>query len=488
MVNCNPETVSHRLRHLRPALLRAADARGRAGDRRTARSPTASSCSSAARRRSSSRCRSSRPACRSSARRPTRSTAPRTASASARCSTKLEPAPARQRHRALARRGDRDRRAASATRCWCARPTCSAAAPWRSSTSEHDLRALHAARGRGVARPPGADRPFLEDAIEVDVDAVSDGRDVVIGGIMEHIERAGVHSGDSACALPPYSIDAEVQDEIRRQTIALARELGVVGLMNVQFAVQGRRRSTSSRSTRAPRARCRSSARRSACRSPRSRRACMAGKTLAELGLHARRSSRRTSSVKEAVFPFLKFPGVDTVLGPEMKSTGEVMGIDATFGVRLRQGAARRRHRPADERARSSSASPERRRGGLVPIAAAARAAGLRAASRRAARRTRCAARGLAVDDDQQGAARAARTSSTRSRRGEVALVINTPRAPRRSATRSRSGARRSSAACRTSRPSPAPARRGRGHRAAARGRAARCGRCRSTTAGRTAR
>ncbi|MGH7802955.1 MAG: ATP-grasp domain-containing protein, partial [Candidatus Binatia bacterium] len=172
---------------------------------------------------------------------------------------------------------------------------------------------------------------FLEDAIEVDVDAVSDGRDVVIGGIMEHIERAGVHSGDSACSLPPKTIPPAVQDEIRRQTIALARELAVIGLMNVQFAVKNdvvyilevnprasRTVPFVSKATGRPLAKV-------AAR-------VMAGKSLRALGVTSEIVPAHMS-VKEAVFPFLKFPGVDTVLGPEMKSTGEVMGIDGSFGL-----------------------------------------------------------------------------------------------------------------------------------------------------------
>jgi carbamoyl-phosphate synthase large subunit len=172
---------------------------------------------------------------------------------------------------------------------------------------------------------------FLEDAIEVDVDAVSDGTDVVIGGIMEHIERAGVHSGDSACSLPPYSIDAAVQADIRRQTVALARELGVVGLMNVQYAVKGRVVYVLEVNPRASRTVPFVS---KAIGMPLAKIAarCMVGRSLRDQGF-TREIVPGHVSVKEAVFPFIKFPGVDTVLGPEMKSTGEVMGIDATFGA-----------------------------------------------------------------------------------------------------------------------------------------------------------
>ncbi|MBI3768619.1 MAG: carbamoyl-phosphate synthase large subunit [Deltaproteobacteria bacterium] len=194
----------------------------------------------------------------------------------------------------------------------------------------HDLeRYVRRAFAASPDRPLLIDR-FLEDAVEIDVDAVSDGRDVVIGGIMEHIERAGVHSGDSACSLPPTTIDAAVQNEIRRQTVALARELGVVGLMNVQYAVQGRRVFILEVNPRASRTVPFVS---KAIGVPLAKIAArvMSGKTLAELGFASEIVPGHVS-VKEAVFPFLKFPGVDTVLGPEMKSTGEVMGIGDSFG------------------------------------------------------------------------------------------------------------------------------------------------------------
>ncbi|OIR08790.1 carbamoyl-phosphate synthase large chain [mine drainage metagenome] len=170
---------------------------------------------------------------------------------------------------------------------------------------------------------------FLNDAIEVDVDAVSDGAQVIIGGIMEHIEQAGVHSGDSACSLPPYSLTDRLQDELRRQTVAMAKSLNVVGLMNVQFAIQGEtvfvlevnpRASRTvpfvSKATGVPLAKI-------AAR-------CMAGQSLAQQGVTGE-VIPPYYSVKEAVFPFIKFPGVDTILGPEMKSTGEVMGVGESF-------------------------------------------------------------------------------------------------------------------------------------------------------------
>jgi carbamoyl-phosphate synthase large subunit len=172
---------------------------------------------------------------------------------------------------------------------------------------------------------------FLDDAIELDVDALADGERVVIGGIMEHIERAGVHSGDSACSLPPKSISRETQDEIRRQTIALATALNVRGLMNVQFAVQKKDIYVLEVNPRASRTVPFVS---KAIGVPLAKIAAriMVGRKLEELGLTTEVVPRHVS-VKESVFPFSKFLGVDTLLGPEMKSTGEVMGIDPTFGL-----------------------------------------------------------------------------------------------------------------------------------------------------------
>jgi carbamoyl-phosphate synthase large subunit len=183
------------------------------------------------------------------------------------------------------------------------------------------------------ASPVLLDR-FLNDAIEVDVDAVCDGVDVVIGGIMEHIEQAGVHSGDSACSLPPYSLSRELQDELRRQTIIMARELHVVGLMNVQFAIQNEEGrgavvyvlEVNPRASRTVPYVSKATGRPLAKIAAR----CMVGKRLKDQGVVAE-IIPRYFSVKEAVFPFIKFPGVDTILGPEMKSTGEVMGVGETF-------------------------------------------------------------------------------------------------------------------------------------------------------------
>jgi carbamoyl-phosphate synthase large subunit len=177
-------------------------------------------------------------------------------------------------------------------------------------------------------RPVLVDR-FLRDAAEVDVDVVSDGTQVVVGGVMEHIEEAGIHSGDSACALPPFSLSPVLVAEIERQSIALARELDVKGLMNVQFAIQGgdvyvlevnprasRTVPFVGKATGVPLAKVAALA--------------MVGKTLREQGVREMLRPRHVS-VKEAVFPFARFRGVDTMLGPEMRSTGEVMGIAADF-------------------------------------------------------------------------------------------------------------------------------------------------------------
>ena len=172
---------------------------------------------------------------------------------------------------------------------------------------------------------------FLDDAVELDVDALGDGENVVIGGIMEHIERAGVHSGDSACSLPPKSISPEVQAEIRRHTIALAKALNVCGLMNAQFAVQRENVYVLEVNPRASRTVPFVS---KAIGVPLAKMAArvMIGRKLDEVGLRTEILPKHIS-VKEAVFPFNKFPGVDTLLGPEMKSTGEVMGIDVSFGL-----------------------------------------------------------------------------------------------------------------------------------------------------------
>jgi carbamoyl-phosphate synthase large subunit len=196
--------------------------------------------------------------------------------------------------------------------------------------NEQDLRSY---MGRAVAvsndSPVLLDR-FLNQATEMDVDAVSDGEEVLIGGIMEHIEEAGIHSGDSACCLPPHQLSAEHQAELREQTRKMAKALGVVGLMNVQYAIQGEdiyvlevnpRASRTvpfvSKATGLPLARIAAK--------------CMVGRSLREQGIAGERTPAYYS-VKEAVFPFIKLHGVDPLLGPEMKSTGEVMGVGLSFG------------------------------------------------------------------------------------------------------------------------------------------------------------
>jgi carbamoyl-phosphate synthase large subunit len=197
----------------------------------------------------------------------------------------------------------------------------------------HDVDSLRAYMRNAVMASPEhpvlVDR-FLADATEVDVDAVADGERIVIGGIMEHIEQAGVHSGDSACSIPPYSLTKTVIDEILESTRRLALELGVRGLMNVQYAVKGGRLYVIEVNPRASRTVPFVS---KAIGKPLAKLAAlvMAGKTLEELGF-TEEIWPRHYSVKEAVFPFVKFPGADTLLGPEMKSTGEVMGIDSDFG------------------------------------------------------------------------------------------------------------------------------------------------------------
>jgi carbamoyl-phosphate synthase large subunit len=179
-------------------------------------------------------------------------------------------------------------------------------------------------------RPVLVDR-FLEDATEVDVDCISDGEICVIGGVMEHIEQAGIHSGDSACVIPSFSLSPQVLETIKNATKAMAIELQVRGLMNVQFAVKdevvyilevnpraSRTAPFVSKATGVPLAKLAAKV--------------MAGKTLRELGF-TEEVIPSYYSVKEAVFPFIKFPGIDIILGPEMRSTGEVMGIDPDLGI-----------------------------------------------------------------------------------------------------------------------------------------------------------
>ena len=171
---------------------------------------------------------------------------------------------------------------------------------------------------------------FLNNAIEIDVDCIADGETVFIGGVMEHIEQAGVHSGDSACSLPPYSLSADTTDEIKRQTALMAKALNVKGLMNVQFAVQNGEVFVLEVNPRASRT-VPYVSKATGLQLAKIAARVMAGRTLAEQGV-TREVVPDYYSIKEAVFPFVKFPGVDTILGPEMKSTGEVMGVGESFG------------------------------------------------------------------------------------------------------------------------------------------------------------
>ncbi len=171
---------------------------------------------------------------------------------------------------------------------------------------------------------------FLNHAIEIDVDCLCDGEEVFIGGVMEHIEQAGVHSGDSACSLPPYSLSPEMTTEIKRQTALMARALNVKGLMNVQFAVQDGDVYVLEVNPRASRT-VPFVSKATGLQLAKIAARAMAGQTLASQGV-TKEVVPHYFSVKEAVFPFVKFPGVDTILGPEMKSTGEVMGVGVTFG------------------------------------------------------------------------------------------------------------------------------------------------------------
>ena len=171
---------------------------------------------------------------------------------------------------------------------------------------------------------------FLDLAIEVDVDAICDGKNVYIGGIMEHVEQAGVHSGDSGCSLPPNSLSAELQEEIRDQTRRMALALNVIGLMNVQFAIQNGVVYVLEVNPRASRT-VPFVSKATGVQLAKAGARAMTGRTLAELGL-TRERVPGFFSVKEAVFPFAKFPDSDPILGPEMKSTGEVMGTGRSFG------------------------------------------------------------------------------------------------------------------------------------------------------------
>jgi carbamoyl-phosphate synthase large subunit len=171
---------------------------------------------------------------------------------------------------------------------------------------------------------------FLNDAIEVDVDAICDGENVFVSGVMEHIEEAGIHSGDSACCIPPYSLSEEIINEVKKQTKKLATSIGVVGLINIQFAIQGKNIYVLEVNPRASRT-VPFVSKASNISVAKIATKVMSGLLLKDLNVPNKKL--KTFSVKEAVFPFNKFPEVDTILGPEMKSTGESMGIDTDFGM-----------------------------------------------------------------------------------------------------------------------------------------------------------
>jgi carbamoyl-phosphate synthase large subunit len=274
----------------------------------------------------------------------------------------------------------------------------------------------------GPGRPVLVDQ-FLEDAIELDVDAISDGETVVVGGVMEHIERAGVHSGDSACSLPTHSIGEAVLAEVRRQTIALARELKVIGLMNIQFAIQGDAVYILEVNPRASRTVPFVS---KVIGRPLAKLAArvMVGQKLTDLGF-TREIVPAYIAVKEAVFPFVKFPGVDTLLGPEMKSTGEVMGIDRSFGVAFAKAQlAAGTVLPLEGTAFLSVEDADKPR--LVPIARRLQAAGFRLLATRGTAAHLCR-QGLTVESInkvQDGSPHAVDGI----RNGHVHLVINTPK------------------------------------------------------------
>jgi carbamoyl-phosphate synthase large subunit len=278
---------------------------------------------------------------------------------------------------------------------------------------------------------------FLESAIEVDVDCISDGSRAVIGGVMQHIEEAGIHSGDSACVIPAHSLSPEIIETIKRQTRELARELNVKGLMNVQFAIQQRPAPVNGRTARNadpdsvyvlevnPRASRTVPFVSKAIGVPLARYAAlvMVGKTLDELGLHEEVTPAHYS-VKESVFPFNKFPGVDIILGPEMRSTGEVMGIDDSFPMAF-----------AKCQMAANSALPlagtlfisvaNRDKEEVVPIAATLAELGYRILSTRG---TAAALRAAGIPVEEISKIQEGRPNLLDLlKNGEVSLVINTP-------------------------------------------------------------
>ncbi|HVB33648.1 MAG TPA: carbamoyl-phosphate synthase large subunit [Patescibacteria group bacterium] len=303
----------------------------------------------------------------------------------------------------------------------------------RAMVIAYDLETVRSYAGRAAQmvppRPVLIDK-FLERATEVDVDALADGEDVVIGGIMEHIEEAGVHSGDSSCVLPPATLKPEVLDRIRESTAQLARALNVVGLMNVQYAIQ---RDTVYVLEVNPRASRTVPFVSKAVGVPLAKVAAklMAGRKLAELGLPVVRANgvaelalRDYSAVKSPVFPFSKFRGVDVILGPEMRSTGEVMGIATSFAQAF-----------AKAQAGAGASLPtagtvfvsvnDREKPGVVPIAAALAAAGFHLI---ATRGTAAALQAAGIDVETVFKVNEGRPNITDwIKTGKVHMVINTP-------------------------------------------------------------
>ncbi len=290
----------------------------------------------------------------------------------------------------------------------------------------YDEEELREYMARAVAASP--DHPvlldrFLEDAVEMDVDAVADGREVAIAGIMEHIEEAGVHSGDSACSLPPRTVDEQTLKDVREATRALAQELRVVGLLNVQFAVKDGTVYVLEANPRASRT-VPFVSKATGVAWARVAAQVMAGKTLAELGVPDEPPVRHVA-VKEAVLPFAKFPNVDVVLGPEMKSTGEVMGIDADFGRAFAKAQiAASGPLPAGGRAFVSVRDRDKR--AVVPLAVQLVELGFELVAT-AGTAEALAAVGIRVETVPKVADGVRPHIVDRMKNGEIALVINTP-------------------------------------------------------------
>ncbi len=264
---------------------------------------------------------------------------------------------------------------------------------------------------------------FLEDALEIDVDALCDGQDVLIGGVMEHIEKAGIHSGDSACALPPYSIGDDQVERLRTQTRALALELGVVGLLNIQFAIKSDTIYVLEVNPRASRTVPFVS---KAIGLPLAKLATrvVLGARIAELGVREV-SDLPYVSVKEAVFPFVKFPGVDVILGPEMRSTGEVMGIGREFRTAyLKSQLAAGSTLPRGGKAFLSVRNRDKR--AIVNIGRNLAEMGFRLVATRGTAKV-LERHGLAVDAVHKVAEGWRPNIVDFMKQGEIALVINTP-------------------------------------------------------------